>query len=122
MPTILFFNIRSHPQSSQGEGRNKRLKPQALAPLLRVPPCLVLPVSLASTLPNTASSPIFYRHFAGVSGFFGSVDFDACTLASASSTRFLKSPWSLCESPLYIETTLISHLVPIGARETLFLP
>jgi hypothetical protein len=37
-------------------------------------------------------------------------------LASASSTHFLKSPWSLCESPLYIDTTL-SHVVPTGAND-----
>jgi hypothetical protein len=34
----------------------------------------------------------FCHHFDGVSGFVGSAGFGACSLASASSTRFLKSP------------------------------
>ena len=59
---------------------------------------------------------------AGSYGFTASEGGAFFSLASASSTRFLKSPWSLCESPLYIDTTLISHVVPIGNKVTWFLP
>src|SRR5664279_2970702 len=57
---------------------------------------------IASIRVVRASPPVFCRHFAGASGFAGSAGFGACSFASDSSTRFLKSPWSLCESPLYI--------------------
>ena len=61
-------------------------------------------------------------YLAGSSGVVVSEGLSAFSLASDSSTRFLKSPWSLCESPLYIDTTLISHLAPIGSKRPDFCP